>query len=145
MDSGTTLQRGGILLTTEGLKVNGRVYPLTQNARVEEIARAPRLLLTVPFLVIGTLGLPAALWFNGITPEDFSWVVAFPISFLLGAGYRLLTAEAKYTIVLKIESQEIPLFESGDHQLTAEVVAALREALAVSSSSEVASNHSARA
>jgi hypothetical protein len=107
--------------------VEGQTYRISPHARFEAEERGPRLVLALTCLLVGAIGIPVAVAFNRMTPHDYSWLVGFPLAFVLGALFRFLTAGPRYSVTLITEMGEVAIFQSRDHQVVICLVAALRE------------------
>jgi hypothetical protein len=125
------LRENGIVVSRESIVVDGCRYPLTQRTKIEAEQRGPRVLAALLCFVLGTIGIPAAVLINRVTPDDYSWLVGFPVAFVLGTVFRFLTVEPTYAVVLRTAGKARPILESEDRQMIIRVVAALRDGKAV--------------
>lgn len=124
------LRESRVVVSVDKISVDGRDYPLTERTTIEAEQRGPKFVAALMCVAVGTIGIPATIVFNRVTPDDYSWLVGFPVAFVLGAIFRVLTAEATYAVVLVSPRKETPILKSPDHQLVISLVAALRDAKA---------------
>jgi Family of unknown function (DUF6232) len=128
---GRLLRDSRIVISLNSISVDGRQYQITRSTIIEAVQRGPTYVAALLSLMLGTVGIPATIVFNRVTPDDYSWLVGFPVAFVLGAILRVLTAEATYAVVLVSDGTAVPIVESRDYQLVISLVAALRDAKAV--------------
>ncbi len=132
------LDAESICISTQALTVNGHSYHLSRIASIEAESRGPRFVAALTLLTLGVVGIPAAIALNKVMLGAYVWVVSFPVTFILGAGFAVLTAKAKYCVVLRGAHGEVQIFKSTDHQAAIQLVAALREAISHTRRSTVA-------
>lgn len=122
------LEENRISVSPHTISVKGKSYPLTANTTIEAVQTEPSLMAAFFALAAGTLGIPAAIIINRVTPDDYSWLVGFPVACMLGAIFHVLTAEPTYVVVVASNTRMKTIVTSRDHQLVISLVAALRDA-----------------
>jgi hypothetical protein len=117
-----------VTITQGELKIGTKAFALHQGVQVDAEAEAPNYRAVFALIAGGVLGIPGALYFNAVTPQDFTWLVLFPVAVLLGSIYRLITAEDRYWLVLRTGGHIARVFSSEDPQLVIALVARARDA-----------------
>ncbi|MBL8955007.1 MAG: hypothetical protein JNK82_29800 [Myxococcaceae bacterium] len=116
------LREHGFVVSSGSLRVRGKEHVVTSGATIEAESRSPSALPSVGVMAASVFALPFTLGAH-------DWSVSLPISVMLLAGLRLLTADSRYHVVLRSRGRAVSLFEGEDERLVIALTAAIRAAL----------------
>jgi hypothetical protein len=114
------------------VEVDGRPFAVGATTRVEAIIDPPRFKVWLGALILGLLGVPAAVVYGSLSQaRDATWVVAVPVALAATAMVRILTASTRYHVALLAGRRSRYVYSSEDLQTVVFLVAMVRDAIPV--------------
>jgi hypothetical protein len=118
-----------VVLTSTHLVVGGRTFMLAELNAAVASRLAPRWKWKLLTMGLGVCAVPVVLAFNRATPEDWAWLLLFPVVLLFWGIWSLLTDEGRSALVVSTATGPIVTFTSRDHEFVARLVTRIQERL----------------